>query len=111
MIEQRRINDPLLRVYTMIKSVFLVIPLFLVACALPREPEERWAKPESGRQCERYAGGGGPGPSDDALSYYDRQGGPYFAGPRLGFRDPYFRPADPLKEDAVRECLEREGTG
>lgn len=109
----RRINDTIQGVYTMRKLLATVIPLLLLAaCSLPREPEEQWARPGPEEWCERYAGGtNGAGPSDGNIPYYDRNGGPYFTGPRLSFRDPYFRHDDPLKKDAVRECLEKESTG
>lgn len=86
--------------------VILLPFLLLTACALPRESEERWARPPSEAWCERHAAGGGP--ADGTIPYYDRDGTPYFAGPTLGFRDPYFRAVDPLKEQAVGDCLEEE---
>lgn len=96
------------------KLLPILAPLlfFLVACSAPRTPEEQWADRHSGETCDRYAGGGsGAEPFDGSLPYYGRQGVPYFAGPRLEFRDPYFTPDDPPKEDAVGECLQHGETG
>lgn len=92
--------------------VILAPLLFLGGCSAPREPEEQWARPEGEEWCDRYAGGApGADSFDGGLPYYERQGAPYFAGPRLSFRDPYFNPDDPPKEDALRECLQEETTG
>lgn len=93
------------------KLAATVIPLLLLAaCSAPREPAEQIAAPplRSEDWCERHAGTSPDGFDGGRLPYYDRDGAPYFAGPRMTFRDPYFTPDDPLREDSIRRCL-REG--